>query len=271
MSNRIGVRLAAIVVVLFALLGLAAVAVSAQSPPTPKPSLTIQKVGEATGSEVVYFTITVTNVGNSQTDQSVLVQDALSADAYWFLLGAQQSDGDDSVNATDACKLVPGTPAGAQLVCQITDPLLGRHLNEDEDDFVYGSFTVHVYGIARKCGPVTNTAWFLYGTQIKSSTAEVAVPCPATPTPTATPTQPPPTQTPIPPTATPVIVVITATPTATPTQRVAPLPPNTGDSTLTHDSSRIGDPGASWIYGGLILAGLAFTIGGVAAARRGRR
>lgn len=273
MSNSIGVRFAAIVAVGAALLGLAAVSAAAQAPPEPAPVLSIAKEGKASGSEVVYFTITVTNVGNSQTEGEVLIQDSLSDDAYWFILGAQLSDGEDSEHVSDACKLIPGNPAGATLLCQINAPILGKHLNEDKDEFVYGSVSVHVYGIARHCGEIPNTAWYLYGTTIKSASASATAPCPATPTPTPTST---PTATPtLPPsTPTPIIVVVTATPspTATPTlPRVAPKPPNTGDSTLTHDSNRSGAASASWIYGGLIVLGTTLAIGGAAAARRSRR
>ncbi len=245
---------------------LVAVAQATPTPtPVPAPNLVIDKVGANSGSEVVTFDITVTNIGNSQSSQ-VLIHDSLSPDAYWFLLGATQTDGDNVSNITEQCKLVPGNPSGGTLVCDVTG-IRERHLNTAQDDFVFGSVKVSVYGIARKCGVIENTAVFIHGLTIRSDSADATVPCPATPTPV------PPTSTPTPtvvaPTATPVVVIITATPTATPTQRIAPLPPNTGD-TLTTDTNRGSSTPASWIYASLIFLGISFTVGGVAAARRAR-
>jgi len=260
-------RAVLVTVIVFVLALSGVLVVSAQATPTPtpipKPNLVIDKVGTASGTEVVDFTITVTNIGNAPTSDDVIVQDTLSQDAYWFLLGATQSDGNTGADVTSQCKLIAGDPAGGTLICEFAN-IVSRHINVAEDDFVYGSVTVHVYGIARKCGVIDNTALFIHGLTIRSDSDSVAVPCPVTPTPTATATVPPPTQT-------PVVVVITATPTntavptATPTKRVAPLPPNTGDTPPSDNSSGLG---LDWLIITLGVLSIAFAAGGVLAARR---
>lgn len=204
--------------------------VQAAATPDTAPKLTVSKVGTASGG-VVYFTIGVTNAANVDTKDTlsdpVQIVDPLPDGATWYLLGA-----------AEGCSLASG-----DLLCSVP-PLQGRHLNEAQDDFVYGSFTVTIFGLPSKCGPIVNTAAF-YGADITGAlTATGVAEGIACPTPTPTATAIPPTATPVPPTATPVPPTSTAVPpTAVPTiVRPAPLPPNTGNAMYASDSPIYASP-----------------------------
>lgn len=204
------------------------IASTASAATTFKPSLVFQKIGESSGSELVYFTIRVDNFSpiipaddDSETSEDngsgvLTIQDFLSADADWGILYAHVSDGDGNLSPVE-CDIA------SALTCQIRN-ILGRHLNESQDDFVTGYAEIRIYGVLSKCGPIHNLALMFGGgnTLPKSASADASYPCPATPTPVPpTPTTPP--STPTAPPSTPTV----APPTATPS-RIVPLPPNTG-------------------------------------------
>ena len=236
----------------------------------PPPTVTFTKSAESPGGNVIYFTIRVENQspinpddGKSDTSEdngtgTLLVQDFIPDSGSWYLLDARVFTGnDDAVGSKLDC-----VPSDTVIACNIEN-ILGRHLNKKQDDFTNGYASIVIYGVLNHCGPVTNTALLLgLGPIPRSATATGEYPCPATPTPSPTPTFTPtntPVNTPVPntPTNTP-----TSVPTSTPTQiRIAPLPPNTGDSQPS-DQSASDIPLYSAILGGAVLAGLAAYIGG---------
>ena len=254
----------AFVAVLFTL----ATQATAEAPPS---SITFTKVGEGTGSEVMYFTLRADNTAavieddeDSETSEDngsgpLLIQDFLPDGAYWYLLSAEVHDGDG--NNSDLDCVVEDTV----IACNVRN-ILGQHLNKKQSAFVHGYVEIVIYGVAKKCGTFDNVALLMGAGSPRTARASASFPCPATPTaiPTSTPTSAP---TLVPPTATPQIIVVTATPTSTPTVRLAPLPPNTGDS--EPPASQGGDM-AQWAYLALIAGALTFGIGGYAVSRRSR-
>lgn len=235
------------------------VAQQATATPTPAPVLTFTKVAAAydvAPGDFVSYTLTVTNSGNADA-KALHIQDPLPAGVVWFI-------GTDTVG----CAL-----NGTLLVCGPFD-VGRRHLNEAEDDFVNGSVSVTVYGIApAACGPLANAAILVdaTGKPIATARSTISVRCPATatPTPTLTPT---PTPTRLPPTEAPSSPTQPrSTPTEAPTQppvnALTPKPPNTGSGI---GSSRTADLGM-WLFGGLGAGTLAFGLAGVYVSRRSSR
>ena len=205
--------------------------------PEPSPKLTYSKIaGPAVPvGGLVTFTVSVVNSGNADSNAQAM-QDTLPAGIDWQI-------------ATDTfgCSLGPSAIVGRTLLSCGPVIVEQRHINKTQDDFENGVASVTVVGIANVCGPLFNVALF-NGFNPVAATADVLCPTPvptATPTQTPVPSTPTPTATQPPPTATPTQFV----PTATPTQRIAPLPPNTGNS----DG---GKPGTDVAYGLLVVGAL---------------
>ena len=198
-----------------AALSMIGVTLAATPTPTPEPApiVTFGKTSAVSGS-FVSFTITVTNSGNSQTEELTVV-DTLPAGIDWFLTA-------DSMG----CQLGPSAIPNRQLLSCGPFVTVARHLNEAKDNFVNGVNYVTVAGVMGNCGVISNTALLLPGGLFRTAFAEN--PCPATPTPTVAPTL---TPTPVPPTPT---SIPTAVPTQAPPTPAATLPapgaPKTGDS-----------------------------------------
>lgn len=187
----------------------------------------------------------------------------------WSILSAYAYSEEDEPSAQLECSAYDDGFA-----CEIP-PLIGRHLNEDGDDFAFGFVEIVAYASLPACEVGNNVAILTGTVLLRSVGAAIGASC-ATPTPTATNTPVPPTATPTaivtqppPPTATATLNDPVPTATNTPNRSNAPRPPNTGDSGGS-DLSQGGDATATWLYAALGLGALAFAIGGTAIARRSR-
>jgi len=123
----------AAIVAAFAIVG-TAYAVTPTPTPEPAPIVTFGKTSAISGS-FVSFTITVTNSGNSQTEELTVV-DTLPSGIDWFLTA-------DSMG----CTIGPSTVPNRQLLSCGPFVTEARHLNAAKDNFVNGVNYVTVAGV----------------------------------------------------------------------------------------------------------------------------
>lgn len=212
-----------------------ALAVTPTPTPEPAPIVSFGKTSAVSGS-FVSFTITVTNSGNSQTEELTVV-DTLPAGIDWFLTA-------DSMG----CQIGPSAIPNRQLLSCGPFVTVARHLNEAKDNFVNGVNYVTVAGVMGNCGVISNTALLLPDGLFRTAFAEN--PCPATPTPV--PATPTPTSVP---TATPPAPTATVAPPTPTVALPAPLAPKTGNTQAGVPSEGNGWPWAFVAIGGCLAAG----------------
>jgi len=203
--------------------------VSAQESPTPTPPtarLQFTKSGQVSDN-IIVWTISITNTGNAPSNPQT-IQDILPAGAYWSVASIKGLDCTVGQSITDTTR---------QIMNCDTKTVPKATFDQDKFAIVNGLAQVSVYGYAEKCGTYRNIA-VRNGIDVVTATVDIACPTPtptATATATATPTQ---TSTPvITATNTPTPVPSTSTPSPIPTSRIAPLPPNTGNSDSTVEAT----------------------------------
>jgi hypothetical protein len=192
--------------------------------PTPTPTARIVCAkSAAVDGDTITWTLECTNTGNAS--QTVEVTDTLFAGPDWLIVPGSDSFG---------CALTGSNTAGAnKLECAGEVP---KRVRDQFDDVVDGRVSVQVQGDVSTCGKFSNTAHFFYGDSDHKASASAIVGCPATPVPTSAPTATPTsTSTPTASASTPTSPSTPASPVATSSARIAPGPPNTGNTSSVQE------------------------------------